>query len=242
VTSAAIVWSALRRRDAGRIGGGGEASAAFPYGQLTSATIPAVDAPIAVARLVDSVKAAPGVHSVTLVGSRARGQPTALSDWDYLVEGASGDLLETLPEIPSGYDALACFWDPLSERAALMVVLPGPVKVDLITRAPNPERLIEGRAPSDSIDEIDQIDCHFWDWMLWLGAKSLAGKEQLVKDELAKMHVTLLAAIGVSSVPLSLDEAVDTYTGALHDRGLVPGSDRLASEVRRALRKHRLIS
>jgi hypothetical protein len=58
------------------------------------------------------------------------------------------------------------------------------------------------------------IDDHFWDWMLWLASKRLAGRNELVTAELGKLHAHLLAPLGVAAIPDSLDEAVAGYEAA----------------------------
>lgn len=58
------------------------------------------------------------------------------------------------------------------------------------------------------------IDYHFWDWALWLGSKQLAGHGDLVTAELGKLHVHLLAPLGIAVVPTSLSRAVARYCAA----------------------------
>lgn len=198
-----------------------------------------METPTLIARLIARLEADPAVKSVTPVGSRAGGTPTALSDWDYFVDGAPAGLVEALPRVVASMAPLACFWDPLSRNAALMTIVPGPLKVDLITAAENPE---PRTAHSVTRDGVDRIDAHFWDWALWLGAKRLAGEDDLVAAELRKMHRALLAAIGVERTPSTLADAVELYRHALRDRGLNGRVDgRLAAEVQRVLRDHGLV-
>jgi predicted nucleotidyltransferase len=71
------------------------------------------------------------VSSVVLGGSRARGMATGLSDWDLYVEGEPRGLVEEIPALVASFGPLAAFWEPLSEQAGYMVVLDGPIKIDL---------------------------------------------------------------------------------------------------------------
>lgn len=79
----------------------------------------------------------PDVGSVELVGSRAAGIPTELSDWDYRI--CSADPVATAGRLPGlvGVGSLAGLWDPLADRAVYMIVLPGAVKVDLFPGLPS---------------------------------------------------------------------------------------------------------
>ena len=117
------------------------------------------------------VEASPAVESVTLGGSRARGRATELSDWDLYLDGDPKRLMAEIPDLVGPLGPLAAFWDPLADRAAYMVVMPGPVKIDLFPKGglrPN-QPAWEPRA-----DTLMAIDEHFWDWILWLGSKSLS--------------------------------------------------------------------
>jgi hypothetical protein len=83
-------------------------------------------------------------------------------------------------------------------------------------------------------ETLSSIDTHFWDWLLWLAAKRARGREELIREELAKMHGFLLAPLGVRAAPMTLEEAVALYLPALRkaERRLgveVPG--RLRDEV-----------
>jgi hypothetical protein len=179
-----------------------------------------------------------GVH-VELVGSRATGTPTALSDWDYRLESLDNAALATaLPELCAPLETLAAQWDRLTEHATYMLMLPGAHKVDLF---PGDEtRPIEPPwqpAPAT----LASIDEHFWDWALWLGAKTLSGKQALVTEELAKLHVHLLAPLGAATWPASLADAIGLYlaSSATWERSCgmaIPR--RLRREVLAALSQH----
>lgn len=92
-----------------------------------------------------------------------------------------------------------------------MLMLPGPVKVDLIfvdephTDEPpwRPRR-----------DNLAGIDAHFWDWMLWLRGKEVAGKADLVATHLQKVFDHLLAPLGAERPPSSIREALVFYLDA----------------------------
>jgi predicted nucleotidyltransferase len=174
---------------------------------------------------------APHVRSVEAVGSRAAGTATAASDWDFLVDlDEPGDL----PRLTAPVDALGALWDPLSPHRLWMLVLPGPVKVDLVVDRPHalepPWAL--------SAETLPAIDVHFWDWTLWLTSKRAKGDDDLVRAQLALQQSYLLAALGVRSVPETLERAVALYEAArdaAEERLGVRVPRALAGEVRRLL-------
>jgi Nucleotidyltransferase domain len=155
----------------------------------------------------------PSVRSVRLVGSRAEGRATELSDFDLLVETDDFDRLRAdLPRLLEPLAPLAAQWDRLSEEGACyMLMLPGAVKLDLIfARPPRLEPPWEARA-----DTLEGIDRHFWDWILWLGGKQLSGKHELVRAHLGGlMFEHLLRPVGVADRPGSISEALDGYLEA----------------------------
>ncbi|MGH9135617.1 MAG: hypothetical protein ACRD0G_01050, partial [Acidimicrobiales bacterium] len=156
-----------------------------------------------------ALQAVPGVTRVRLVGSRAAGVSTPLSDWDFEIDVDDERVLASLEERLRQIPALATFWDPLSSRANLILLLDGPVKIDVIAAdQPNP-------APIDrwevSAGTLPGIDAHFWDWILWLGAKHLRGDGELVRDELDKMHAALLEPLGATEPAGTVAEAVAAY-------------------------------
>jgi hypothetical protein len=172
------------------------------------------------------------VQKVELVGSRAAGTALPLSDWDFLVVTDDFDAVaQALPQLVEPLDPLARQWDPLSEHACYMLMLTGATKVDLIFDRPSehaPRWVLTAQT-------LPRIDAHFWDWMLWLGAKRAAGKHELVESELEKLSTHLLSVLGVEERPVSLEDAVGRYTPALRDaekRLGVSVSPRLGDEVR----------
>jgi hypothetical protein len=159
-------------------------------------------------RVSEIVEAHPQVRSVRLAGSRARGTATVHSDWDFQVDAADFPAVAAdLPELVGPLDPLAQLWDPLSRHHVYALVLPGPVKVDLLFDAPH-EVAPPWRPGGDT---LLTIDAHFWDWLLWLVGKQYRGQRQLVRDELAKMHGHLLEPLGVGTVPSTLREAAGGY-------------------------------
>jgi hypothetical protein len=192
---------------------------------------------------VESVRAAvrrvPGVDAVELVGSGAAGDRTPLSDWDFEVDIENDGVLHALEHALQVLPVLAVFWDPLSDRANLVVILNGPIKVDVIVPGqPNPRPVPHWMATADTLPQIDE---HFWDWTLWLGAKQLRGKVDLVEGELAKMWDALLQPLGTRTPPASTAEAVSAYLVARGERQHELGVQldrRLEHQVRRALMDH----
>ena len=163
--------------------------------------------------LEDDVQAAiaphPSVTSVTLAGSRARGTETPLSDWDFQVETSDFEALSrALPELVDPLGPLSRQWDRYSPHPTYMLMMPGPIKLDLLFLG----RVNEPRPPwTLSAETLPGIDDHFWDWVLWLASKQ---DEQLVREERALMHEQLLGPLGVPSVPANVEAAVDSYLAA----------------------------
>jgi predicted nucleotidyltransferase len=155
----------------------------------------------------------PAVQSVSLAGSRARGEETALSDWDFEVVTSEFEALaEALPRLVDPLDPISRQWDRYSRHPTYMLMLRGPVKVDLLFlgRANRP------RPPwTLSRETLAAIDDHFWDWILWLASKDRAGgRDELVRQQMSLLHEQLLAPIGVANVPGGVEEAVRMYVAA----------------------------
>jgi hypothetical protein len=182
------------------------------------------------------------VTLVTLGGSRERGRATELSDWDLYLEGDPETMMVQVPEVISSFGPLAAFWEPLAEEAGYMVVMDGPIKVDVFPtgarRRIQPPWVL-------SAETLVQIDGHFWDWCLWLGGKSLRNERELVVNELTKMHAFLLAPIGVAAAPETLGEALAVYlparASAMNALGVFVDPE-LGRQVSDALQRHRLIT
>ncbi len=120
-------------------------------------------------------------------------------------------MARALPSLVAELDPLAQQWDRISAYPCYMLMLEGPVKVDLIF----PEELYESLPPwTVSADTLDGIDQHFWDWILWLASKREKGQGQLVQGELVKMSDHLLRPMGVDRVPGSIEAAVERYRSA----------------------------
>ena len=117
-----------------------------------------------------------------------------------------------------------------------MLILRGPVKVDLIF----PEEPHAHEPPwAPSAGNLLAIDAHLWDWLLWLRGKERSGKDELVAAELEKLFVHLLRPLGVERVPSSVAEAVELYCPARDEAAERFGcvvSPALETEVARALR------
>ena len=151
----------------------------------------------------------PLVDRVSLVGSRATGDVHHLSDWDFAVEARAFDALaRELPAVVEPLQPLAAQWDRYSDHACYMLILRGPTKVDLIF--PN-----EGQtwAPAWDVspETLAAIDDHFWDWILWLTQKELAGHAGTVAKSLGDMHRLMLEPMGAESEPRTVREALDSY-------------------------------
>jgi hypothetical protein len=194
--------------------------------------------------LAASVRAAllshPHVRDVELVGSRATGSSTPLSDWDFAVMTDGFDAVAPeLPSIVAELDPLAQQWDRISEYPCYMLMLRGPVKVDLIFPGEPYESLPPWTVTAETIDGIDR---HFWDWILWLASKREKGEEELVRRELVKMSEHLLRPLGADRVPGSIEATLESYRSARDKREREFGievSRRLEREVLPALRRTR---
>ena len=157
----------------------------------------------------------PHVGSVELVGSRARGTPSPLSDWDFVLETDDfGAVSRDLPNAVAELEPIAQQWDRISDYPCYMLMLLGPVKVDLIF----PHEPYTSLPPwTPSADTLDEIDQHVWDWVLWLASKREKGQDELVQRELGKMFHHLLGPMDATEVPASIPDAVAAYR-RLRDR------------------------
>lgn len=152
------------------------------------------------------------MQSIRLLGSRAEGRSIDRSDWDFGVEtNEFSSIAEALPRLLAPLEPLAQQWDRLSLHQCWMLMLRGPVKVDLIfsdvPHALEPPWTV-------SAATLEGIDAHFWDWVLWLSSKDARGKREVVAAELEKLFDHLLAPLGVGSRPSSVEEAVVAYAAA----------------------------
>lgn len=180
---------------------------------------------------------------IELVGSRARGNATALSDWDFQIHTTNPiRLVDDLPLLVSPLEPLAAQWDPMVEHAVYMLVLPGAVKVDLF---PGNERREVQPPWRPARANLDAIDAHFWDWILWLGGKALAKRHDVVEQELDKLHRNLLGPLGVPSSPTTIDGAIVEYRHArdrLEQAWGISVPRQLGDEVLTALTCHGVLS
>ncbi len=153
------------------------------------------------------------VRSTRLVGSRAQGRQTDLSDWDFLVETDDLDRLwADLPVLVAPLTPLAAQWDRLSEEASYyMLMLPDGLKADLVFEYP-PELQPAWEVNADTLGGIDD---HFWDWIMWLGGKQLGGRTELLEGHLGGLMLEhLLSPLGVDEPPASIAGAVAAYRAA----------------------------
>ena len=199
--------------------------------------------PQAVVELRDRVAQLRDVE-IRLDGSSATGSRTELSDWDFDIRLPAETSVEALVPAAENGDALAVFWDPLSRRANLIVLLDGPVKVDLIAAdRPNPALIERWEVTATT---LTRLDAHFWDWTLWLGAKHLRGLTQLVHDHLDHMHDAILVPLGVpESKPIpDIASAVAVFIATRDARAAELGvavDGRLQHQVVAALRRYDVI-
>jgi hypothetical protein len=163
-------------------------------------------------RIVDAVAPHPAVRDIRLVGSRADGRATERSDWDFRVETRDFPAVaDALPRLLAPLEPLAQQWDRLSAEYCWMLMLRGPVKVDLIF-VDEPHTDEPPWRPSR--DNLGGIDAHFWDWMLWLKSKEAAEKGDLVATHLERVFDHLLSPLGAERPPSSIQEALALYLDA----------------------------
>jgi predicted nucleotidyltransferase len=152
----------------------------------------------------------PAVKQVALAGSRLRGDATEWSDWDFSVETTDFEAVSAaLPTLTESLSPLTHLWDPLSRHTIYMMILKGPIKVDLMfnrLQQQKPPWIVNG-------DTLAQVNSHFWDWILWIAGKEVSGKKDASK-ELEKMYDFLLAPLGCAKKPNSVEEAVRDYLAA----------------------------
>src|SRR5262245_39901665 len=167
------------------------------------------------ARIRDALTGRAHVLGLELVGSRAAGTPTPLSDWDFVIETDDFDrVARDLPSTVAELEPIAQQWDRISDYPCYMLMLTGPVKVDLIFPGEPYTSLPPWTVSAETLDGIDQ---HVWDWLLWLASKREEGKEDIVRSELAKMLDHLLGPMGAEAAPGTLAEAAAAY-GSARDR------------------------
>jgi hypothetical protein len=156
-----------------------------------------------------------GIASVRLMGSRAGGRPTPLSDWDFEVATSEPDgVTDALPGLVEPMNPILEQFDRLSYTTCYMLLLPGAVKVDLIFPDIPWEKLPPWEA---SAETLAGIDAHFWDWIIWLGSKVVKDDARVpAQYELMSQH--LLVPMGEAEVPESIEEAVTLYRRAREAR------------------------
>jgi predicted nucleotidyltransferase len=140
--------------------------------------------------IIAAMRAHGAIHDAYLVGSRKTGNAGPLSDWDFRVDTDDlGRVQRDLPLIVSTLAPLAQQWDRLSDRQCYMLILPGAVKVDLIFDVPN----VKASPWHVTASSLPGMGLHFWEWIVWLASKVMAGRDELVRSELAKLYDHLLA-------------------------------------------------
>jgi hypothetical protein len=153
----------------------------------------------------------PVAKEVRLIGSRLDGCPSSLSDWDFEIETADPvAVARDLPDLMACLNPIVAQWDRLAYRACYMLLLRGPMKVDLmldLDRPKEPPWVM-------SKETLRGIDDHFWDWILWLASKDEKKQIDKVREQLALMHRHLLAPMAVPLAPGSVADAVRLYLAA----------------------------
>lgn len=154
------------------------------------------------------LEADPVVEGIEPVGSRSRGEAGPLSDWDLRVSIRDFPSLRgRLPRLVAPLEPLAAQWDRLSDEECYMLIVRGPMKIDLIFDEPHTHE-----PPwTVSAETLPGIDAHFWDWIWWLASKVRKGLDDYLTGELAKLHAHLLGPLGADGPPRSLEEAVQVY-------------------------------
>jgi Nucleotidyltransferase domain len=160
----------------------------------------------------EALRAQRAVRGVRLVGSRATGRAHEISDWDFLVHTDEFETVAAeLPRLVGSLAPLSQLWDPYSYRACYMLMLSGPTKIDLIF----PSEKRDWAGPWEpSAETLADIDCHFWDWILWLEQKRRGGRTRQLEESLDDMYRLMLRPLGVEDEPRAVADAVIAYLGA----------------------------
>jgi hypothetical protein len=180
----------------------------------------------------------PAVTGVELAGSRSRGTHEELSDWDFAVETSDFDAVaHDLPTLVAPLDPLGEQWEPIGPFPVYQVLLRGPTKVEYLFL----EHSQEPMPPLEpSADTLVAINTHFWDWIWWLATKASVGRDDLVAEHLSQLDAHLLQPMGVTTVPTSIDAAVDLFVArrdALERKYGVSVPRGLEEEVRRGIKR-----
>jgi Nucleotidyltransferase domain len=183
-----------------------------------------------VAAVREALSSHAAVRSVGLVGSRGEGRGHELSDWDFAVVTDDFErVARDLPALVSRLRPLAEQWDPYSSYECYMLMLRGPLKIDLIFA----DEKREWSGPwAVSESTLEAIDRHFWDWILWLEQKRRGGRDEVFETGLAQMHELLLSPMGVTRPPGSIAAAVKAYLDARDEL-----EQRFGTRVLRALER-----
>jgi len=178
----------------------------------------------------------PAVTGVELAGSRSRGTHEELSDWDFAVETSDFDAVaRDLPTLVAPLDPLGEQWEPIGHFPVYQVLLRGPTKVEylFLEHSQEPMPPVEpGR------DTLVAINTHFWDW--WLATKAAVGRDDLVADHLPQLDAHLLQPMGVTTMPTSIDAAIELFVArrdALERKYGVSVPRGLEEEVRRGIKR-----
>jgi hypothetical protein len=154
------------------------------------------------------------IQATSLAGSRAAGTAHDFSDWDFVMEADDFDAVaQDLPRLVEPLRPIAQQWDRYADHACFMLMLAGAVKVDLIFPA-QPQAWESAWQPSG--DNLEAIDRHFWDWIVYVEQKRTGGRHEQVAILLHDMHTLMLKPMGVAEPPTSISEAVESYTTARH--------------------------
>jgi hypothetical protein len=165
--------------------------------------------------ITESLKRHPAVRKVELTGSRRTGAAHRWSDWDFSVEIADFEIVSaSLPGLIRNLEPISYLWDPLSDYWVFMMILKGLTKVDFIFSIPHKHE------PPWAVNSetLMEINSHFWDWIFWIAGKQIRGLNEMVGEELKKMHSHLLAPLGVKETPASVGEAVKFYLSAFRNQ------------------------
>lgn len=157
----------------------------------------------------------PAVDDLRLIGSRAEERQSPLSDWDFEIGTRDPQTVaRDLPELLADLSPIVAQWDRLAYRTIYMLLLDGPVKIDVMLDLP-----WKKLGPWDvSADTLQEIDDHFWDWILWLASKAEKGQQERVELQLELMHRHLLGPLGVRKISATIPEVIAEYRIAREKR------------------------
>ena len=142
-----------------------------------------------------------------------------------------------MPALVEPLEPLGAHWEPLGHFPVYALMLRGPTVVEYLFL----EHSQQARTPVEpSVETLLTIDAHFWAWIWWLATKANIGRHDLLEQHWPRFYRHMLAPMGVSTVPDSIDAAVRCFLSCRGELEREYGAElprALESEVRRGIRR-----